>query len=197
MKKSLLTAAVIMFALGAFAQQKAGSLSIKPKFGINIADVTNDKEADTRIGLVFGAEAEYQVEENISISAGLLYSQQGMKGEGKYENLYIDATWKLDYISIPVLANVYLAKGFAVKCGIQPSFKINSKAKGITQGVTIETDMPGTKSMDFSIPLGVSYEYANVQLDARYNWGLTKINAHTEKSKNSVFQITLGYKFQL
>lgn len=52
------------------------------------------------------------------------------------------------------------------------------------------------KSVDFSIPVGLSYEYNNFQLDARYNWGLTKAFENS-KAKNSVFQITLGYKFDL
>lgn len=31
-------------------------------------------------------------------------------------------------------------------------------------------------------------------IDARYNWGLTKIY-DDDKAKNSVFMISLGYKF--
>ncbi len=46
--------------------------------------------------------------------------------------------------------------------------------------------------------VGLSYEYQNVVLDARYNWGLTKIyDVDKLDSKNSVFQITLGYKFEI
>ncbi len=52
------------------------------------------------------------------------------------------------------------------------------------------------KKFDLSIPVGLSYEISNVVLDARYNWGLTKIVSNSD-SKNSVFQITLGYKFEL
>ena len=36
----------------------------------------------------------------------------------------------------------------------------------------------------------------NVCLDARYNIGVTKVMDGTD-SKNSVFQVTLGYKFKL
>ena len=67
-----------------------------------------------------------------------------------------------------------------------PAFKINDN---LPDGADI-------KSFDFSIPVGVSYEYSNFQLDARYNWGMTKV-ADWADSKNSVFQITLGYKFAL
>jgi hypothetical protein len=52
------------------------------------------------------------------------------------------------------------------------------------------------KTFDFSIPVGISYEYMNVCLDARYNIGVSKI-ADRGSDRNSVFQITLGYKFKL
>lgn len=81
-------------------------------------------------------------------------------------------------------------KGLAVKLGIQPGFNINAKWG--------DADIENAKTFDFSIPVGLSYEFANIQLDARYNWGLTKIlDAEGADSKNSVFQITLGYKFEL
>lgn len=100
---------------------------------------------------------------------------------------------------MPILANVYVTKGLAVKLGVQPGFKVNAKydTKTTALGVTVKTSSePDVKSVDFSIPVGISYEYANFQLDARYNWGLTKISKHGD-DKNSVFQITLGYKFDL
>lgn len=41
----------------------------------------------------------------------------------------VDYTYKLNYINLPVLANVYVAPGFAVKLGLQSAFCINNKAK--------------------------------------------------------------------
>ena len=57
-------------------------------------------------------------------------------------------------------------------------------------------DYDGIKSVALSIPVGLSYEISNVVLDARYNWGVTKAFDGLD-SKNSVFQVTIGYKFQL
>ena len=59
-----------------------------------------------------------------------------------------------------------------------------------------ESDDDGVKGFDLAIPVGVSYQYQNIVLDARYNWGVTKVFDDGD-SKNSVFQITLGYKFSL
>lgn len=97
------------------------------------------------------------------------------------------------------MANVYVVKGLAVKLGIQPGFKVSSTVKtdlNTSIGSTTGSRDIKAQSVDFSIPVGISYEYSNFQLDARYNWGLTKV-FENGKDKNSVFQITLGYKFDL
>lgn len=86
----------------------------------------------------------------------------------------------------------------AVKLGIQPGFNVIHKVKTEAGGVSVTGTQDGVNTVDFSIPVGVSYEYKNFVLDARYNWGLTNIAKGGEvSSKNSVFHITLGYKFDL
>ena len=42
----------------------------------------------------------------------------------------------MDYVNIPILANFYVAKGFAVKVGIQPGFLVNDKVKVSSNGVS-------------------------------------------------------------
>ena len=107
-----------------------------------------------------------------------------------------EVTAKLDYINIPVLANVYVAKGLAVKLGIQPGFNVRHKATATVSGVNVTTNLPGVKSVDFSIPVGISYQFDRFVIDSRYNFGLTKLIDDSD-SKNSVFQFTFGYKFSL
>lgn len=114
----------------------------------------------------------------------------------KVNQPFVTVTQKLDYINIPITANVYVVKGLAVKLGVQPGFKVGDVASG-DAAHALNVALPGkAKSFDLSIPVGVSYEYNNFQLDARYNWGVTKVYEGS-KVKNSVFQITLGYKFDL
>ena len=93
-----------------------------------------------------------------------------------------------------------MANGFAVKLGIQPGFLINNKVKVSQNGVNAEVDLEKSlkaagidakvNKVDVSIPVGVSYEFSNINIDARYNWGVTKI-IDEDSSKNSVFQIQL------
>lgn len=191
MKKLFLMAVMALASVSSFAQHRVGTFSIQPKVGLNLANVTKG-DGDIRVGAVAGAEFEYQVSDIFSLSAGALYSMQGCKGDVEG----YDATVKLDYLNIPILANVYVAKGLAVKLGIQPGFNVTSKASVEKSGTKVTTDLDGIESVDFSIPIGLSYEINNFVIDGRYNLGVSKIMDGSD-SKNSVFQLTLGYKFAL
>ncbi len=192
MRKVIIMAVLMLASVAAFAQRPVGSLTVQPKIGMNFATLTKADDSESRIGLVAGAELEYQISDIFSISGGALYSQQGCEWseDGRTE------TNKLDYINIPVLANVYVVKNLAVKFGVQPAFNVNSKAKASKGDSSIQGSIEGIKTFDFSIPIGLSYEYKNIVIDGRYNFGLTKVSKYAD-SKNSVFQLTLGYKLDI
>lgn len=180
-----------------FAQWSVGSITVQPKIGINGANITDADNSDSRIGLVLGGEFEYRVSPIFSLSAGALYSMQGCKGTAEDEDGNTgDVSLKLDYINVPILANVYVVKGLAIKLGIQPGFNVRHKATASVSGVNVTTNLPGIKSVDFSIPIGVSYEFNRFVIDGRYNLGVTKLIDGAD-SKHSVFQFTFGYKFSL
>ena len=192
MKKFFIVASLILAFATAKAQSEVGGFSVRPMVGMNIGMMTNADDSDPRIGFVVGTELEYQATDLLGLSAGLLYSQQGCKVDD-------NGTLKLDYINIPLLANVYVAMGFAVKLGLQPGFLINDKAKASDSGVSVEAGLGDlSKNFVLSVPVGISYEFSNIQLDARYNWGVTHaLSAEGESSNSSAFMITVGYKFNL
>lgn len=196
MKKVLVVAALMFSSVATFAQHAVGSFNLQPKVGVSIANLTDNNSSDARVGLVAGVEGEYQASDIFSVSAGVLYSMQG----AKFDAFGAKSTEKLDYINVPIMANVYVVKGLAVKLGVQPGFKVNDKLDlrmPVLGGALVDLKAKA-KSVDFSIPVGISYEYNNFQVDARYNWGLTKVfDVDKLDQKNSVFQITLGYKFDL
>lgn len=204
MKKNFIALAALLFSVCVNAQKAAGSWSLQPKAGINIATMTNDDDAKIRTGLVVGAELDYQATPQFSISAGALYSQQG--SEAKVQG--VSGTLKMDYVNVPILVNCHVANGLALKAGIQPGFLINDKVEVSSNGVSAEVGLKESyraagvdadiSSLDFAIPLGISYEFSNVVLEARYNLSLTNaITVLGESTKHSVFQLTLGYKFGL
>ena len=200
MKKIMMIAAMMLLSVGAFAQNEVGQFTLKPMAGVNLATLTKTDDSKLRVGLAAGVEAEYGVAENFSLSLGALYSMQGVKFTEKGSGATLDVTYKLDYINIPVLANYYLFKGFAIKAGIQPAFKASAKVKAeLSSGSASVKDsetLDGVKGFALSIPFGLSYEYESFVLDARYNLGVTKAFKAGD-SKNSWFMFTLGYKFAL
>ena len=114
-------------------------------------------------------------------------------GEGASAYLAKGVNINLDYINIPILAQYYPVKGLAIKAGIQPAFNVRHKASKDGDKVNID----GVKSFNFSIPVGLSYEYQSFVLDARYNIGVTKLFKDADQGRNSTFSITIGYKFAL
>ena len=204
MKKFFFIASLMMLSLSSFAQRAPGTLSIQPKVGLNIANITDIDDADPRLGLVAGAELEYQITDMVSLSAGALYSMQGCKQQNGASilgfNVNTKNTVKTDYLNIPIMANVYITNGLAVKLGLQPGLNLSAKYKydGSVAGYegSSEGDIDDVKSFDLALPIGVSYEINNFVIDGRYNFGLSKV-FETGDNKHSVFQITLGYKFSM
>lgn len=189
MKKFILSAVVMLASVATYAQHEVGTTTIQPKVGVNIANLSELK-GDAKVALAAGAELEYQATDMVSFSAGVLYSMQGSKWGGGKADIPLLGTVELKsqklntgYINVPVMANVYVVPGLAVKLGLQPGFCISK-------------DKTDAKTVDLSIPVGLSYEISNFVVDGRYNFGVTKA-FDTTKAKNSVFQITLGYKFEL
>lgn len=203
MKKLLFLASMMMLSMGAFAQFAPGTLSIQPKVGLNIANLSDLDNTDPRLGVVVGAELEYQFTDLLSLSAGALYSMQGCKSDNGISLFGIDvntkSTTKTDYLNIPILLNVYVTKGLAVKLGLQPGMNLSAKSKyeGSVAGYGGESEGDiDVQSFDLSLPIGVSYEISNFVIDGRYNFGLSKVFEGADP-KHSVFQITLGYKFAM
>lgn len=197
MKKLFIAALMMASSAGVFAQHEVGSFTVQPKVGGTLTTIVGDNTDDCQMkfGLVAGAEVEYQATNLIGVAAGVNYSMQGAKIKNSDDNL------KLEYVNIPIVANFYVAPNFALKLGLQPAFKTSAKVG--------DTDVKDAyKSFDLSIPVGASYEIENFVIDARYNIGVTKVNEHIEalggaikvgdfSQRNSVIQLTVGYRFDL
>lgn len=193
MKRLTMMAVLAIAALTANAQNtqhEVGEITIQPKAGLAIGSLSGKytyvgEKAKLRFGLSAGMEAEYYANNCFSISAGVNYDQQGWKID--------NVTHKLDYLNIPVLANYYVTRGLAVKIGVQPGFLLNAREGSNT----VKSDY---KSFNFSIPIGISYEYQNFVLDARSNWSVVRANKNYDdenKWRSDLVTFTIGYKFSL
>ena len=204
MKRLFFVVAIMMATTCAFAQHAPGSLTLQPRIGFSGADFSNTSDTKARVGVIVGPEFEYTLSNRFSLAFGLNYAQQGAELDSKYYhaptnyNTSSNVIFKMDYLTVPIVANVYLLKGLALKAGIQPGFNLSAKMDA--DGTKVDFKDDAVKKFDFAIPFGLSYEFFNIVLDARYTIGLTKI--FDEKivdldSKNVGFQLTLGYKFTL
>ncbi len=193
---------ILMFAVAFIATMSlnAQNMFIKPMAGINLSTFTDVDNSKMKIGPVGGVEFGYHITDPFYISADLLVSMQGTKvKDSQYEK---NRNASVTYINLPIMVNYYVVEGLAFKVGVQPGFFLSQKTTYDEYDNGKWNEVENTSSdyvekFDFSIPIGLSYEYSNIVLDARYNFGLTKIiddKYFNKKSKNSVFMITLGYK---
>ena len=199
MKKIMMTLVMAVAAIAASAQnntlREPGTISIQPKVGIGIGylsgDWTGSVDRKAKVGFVGGVEGEYYVNNWLGVAAGVNFAQQGWKFT--YDGRAEDDKYKLNYLNIPVTADFYVLPGFALKTGVQFGFLASAKIN--------DTDWKDdAKKFNFSIPVGLSYEYKNVVLDLRYNISVTKVNKNSDadnKYRSDLLQITLGYKFDL
>ena len=202
MKKTLFVASFMMISMVAYAQQEVGTLSFQPKVGLNIARFTDAEDTTPRFGFASGAELEYQMTKKFSMAAGVLYSMQGVKADAEMNYSKTKVVFKTDYINIPIIANIYLLKGLAIKFGLQPGFNINAKysfSSGIdSDNYSLSNIGVKVKTFDLAIPVGLSYENQYFVFDARYNVGVTKVfDNEGVDSRNCVFQFTIGHKLNL
>ena len=113
---------------------------------------------------------------------------------------------------VPIMLNMYAAQNFAIKVGLQMGFNVSGKQEltensfKVTDEGKTEYGKPTTykadynaKTFDLAIPIGLSYEYMNVIIDARYNLGLTRICSAlgSYSPKNNAICISAAYRFTL
>ena len=205
MKRLMILTAILTMAVVVKAQHEEGDFMVQPKVGLNIATLSDADKAIT--DLHFGIEAEYMVTDNFSLGLGAILSNQGAKYDYLDESGQNKYTVDLDYVHVPILASYYVLPGLAVKAGVQPGFKMRAKAKIDDRTVdldelykvssyVLDEDIKVSK-FDLSIPVGISYEYKNIVVDARYNWGLIKVMNVGDAFYNRCFMVSLGYKLEL
>ena len=176
--------------------------------------------SQTRIGFSGGADVCYQLTDKLALSGGVAYTQAGCNFKdipadlnAKYGTVFHNAYYNLGYVDVPLLAHIYISKDLALSIGCQPSFL--TKATWHAEMQDYETDGKGGIKYDknevsegdvkhwykktaFAIPVGISYEYENVMLMARYNIGLSNVYGHDlGDSKNRIITVSVGYKFNL
>lgn len=211
MKKILSLAVALIATLSIYAQSEIGTVSVTPKIGVtygNYIDCIKDKKtgdwykSKNHLGMTFGAEVAYQVNSYFQPSIALMYTNLGNVFEDEKTGKKV-FEHNAHHIAMPIMANFYVWKGLALKCGVQPTLMVDC-SESYAHSVCYRREW---NMIDIIFPMGVSYEYKNVVFDARYNIGMNRVgrpentfNEHLNGSKHfehQYLQFTVGYKFDL
>lgn len=203
MKKITLSIIAVL----AFGFTNAQEVKFGVKGGINLSTLTGDVEnASSKVGFQVGGFAEIKLSDKFSVQPELLYSLQGVKfKDSEIGFATTETTDNLSYLNIPVMAKYYVAEKFSLEAGPQIGFLLSAKSD--FSGFDGDEDFSGDidtkdfyKSIDFGVNFGAGYDFTeNLSAGLRYNLGLSNIAETVEgenfKQKNSVFSLSVGYKF--
>lgn len=198
----------------------SGSMGVVDGSQQNTLHVVAFSDNVYRYGWRAGVEAAFQLTDKFALAAELKYSLQGANYEdfeipaNHTDDYNLDATTVSDislsqhYVQLPILARYYVARGFAIQAGLQPGYCVsNTLSTSLTYGnkpmdvVDDKTDL--LSKFDLSVPVGITYEAYGIVLDARYNIGVTNVYGGSwdggtkPTSRNSVVEISLGYRFDM
>ncbi len=227
--KKLFVVSLMLFALmlvysSAVAESELSAVSKGVKIGVGFGKWTgSDAKLDDgfgniidptyRSGLTFGAFITIPVNTSVSIQPELLYVVKGTK----YEEGGESATFKIDYIEIPVL----IKYSFSTSGNIKPNIffgpalniKASSKLKVEFLGESAEVDLENIKGTELSFQFGGGFDFVTDSktfiIDFRYDLGLSKIPGTEEgfvsadaagledglDLKNSAFSVMFGIVF--
>ncbi len=234
--KRMILMAMVLLSTVSYAQNEDRRVSIEPYAGLTISKMDGNAikgNKSWKTGWTAGAEVEIPLSNYYSITTGADYSLIGTNIK-MYEDKYMKTKVKLNdsYINIPVQLKMYFRSipDLAFHMGADVGFLVSAKAHG--KGTSIKTMDIGNgqsslflweqytvrddedvsskfRNIIFSIPVGLSYEWKNVELNATYRFEVRKAISYYEypssmmayqdaiTARNHAIHITLGYKFKL
>ncbi len=194
MKRIAVLIVLVTSTLVSMAQNKLGTWSVIPHVGVSISsllgssgiyEIGDNEVVEVKpyalLGFIGGADVMYQASDVVGVSAA-------------------------------ILIHSYLLPGFSVKAGVEPTWLLGARSHEIQQWFDVDKESRksnfhedeftidiknGMRKFGLSIPVGVSYEYENVVLGALYHVGVFKIYKEGDSSRNSVFEVSVGYKLNL
>lgn len=183
---------------------------------------TEDGKSEWRTGLTAGVDLHWQVRYMFSLSAGAHWARLGAKyadtqldqpQPGTYHAISSSAL-ALDALVLPVQAHLHFVHGLAVHAGVAALVPVDAKLNYTEQEVNVSRDGAFTysepqqqsrsqrsimRSFGLSVPIGLSWEYQQVVVDATYHWGLQSIYklAELDHARPRTFLLTVGYRINL
>ena len=204
MKKITIALMCMLLTAGAAMAQK--KFTFGPKIGVDYTHFWG-KDADHggQLNYQAGLFMEYRFTNKFSIAPEVVFAAQGGKYDTKRNLLgvpfEVKETDNVNYINVPVMLKFYVVPALSIDFGPQVGFNVYSKntweAKVADEGGKHTEDMKDvTKSVDFGLGLGLTYNITNdVFVQGRYTMGLTDVFDYDHSGKNGNAQIAIGYRF--
>ncbi len=196
--KFLLVMLMATFAIPALLDaQSQDRISIGPRAGINISNVTNVDESQSVSGAVFGLTSTFSFNERTGLTVDVLYSVEGYKAP--FEK------YKLRYLHVPVYFDFFfgqLGQRFRPKvyAGVSPAFWLS----GTLNELDVNSPYYNKFILHASGGVGFNYRIANriwLNTDARLYVGLSDIRDEAVRTGESIKpitgQFTLGLAYGL
>ncbi|MEL6615124.1 MAG: porin family protein [Bacteroidota bacterium] len=199
--------------------------SVGVKAGLNVANLVYDDgdgfdfDPGARLGIVGGLTVDVPVSPVLGVRIEALYAQKGWRDEtwvlvGPIDNpAEVDGTitLELDYLEVPVLANVSVPTGSALEIGVQagvaPAFILRDgigcsgfESDGFDVCAESDDDDVDFESFDLGAVIGATVGSGPFAVDLRYTHGLSnladdEITSSDFSIRNRVFSITGVYRF--
>lgn len=202
--------AIAAFSSSALMAQGAMERAIGVKGGLNVAKLAGDNSegAEWRYAGVFGAFVCFRLNDVLAIQPEALISMKGTQQSalvdfgGGLER--VDATLKLTYLEIPVIAKVYVPTQIEMKpyiyAGLAFGIKMGSRERfEALGGLSVEQDREHTTGADLGMVVGAGFDYkagsGSALFDLRYEAGFVSIDNSPQELdlRNSVVSFVIGY----
>jgi hypothetical protein len=157
------------------AQQVGGGVKAGVSLGDlpNFSDSSSADEKSQRVGFAAGGFLMVRFPNGFAIQPEFLYTQKGVKASSPS----VSATFKTDFLDVPILARYTFGKVVRGYVFVGPSFDFKTSAKVKSSLVSgSEADVSSNlKSFEFAFVAGGGVELGPILLEARWSEGLTDL----------------------
>jgi hypothetical protein len=164
--------------------------------GASIARIKGNGFDDSRqMGYFFGGFVQVYISKAIALQGEINFSRSGAKTSNNFNEVYANADAKnsgrqiyLDYVQIPLLVNIPF--GYSrLRLQLGPQF-----SKYVGHKALFQTSTKTFNDGEVAAVCGIWYEYAALNVHARYLLGLSNVNAYTSSNnwQTRILQFGVG-----
>lgn len=197
-KLTLLAVLLCLFAGATYAQ----GVKLGVKAGANMYKIDGQGYSQGyNLGYHLGGFLQLNLSDKFGIQPEVIFSEANTRTATNFKDTYkeFDTAWnnhdiRLNYLSIPILANIALLGSKRLKLQVGPQFSIlmNKNQTLVNNGKA------AFKNGDFSMIGGLWLDLPlGLNVDARYIVGLSNVSDLTESNKwrNQAIQLGVGFSF--